>query len=106
MNRAAVKAEATVVSSLTTTCCGGLLPSNGEKNDRRIVATRFAGLRHAAGSHEVEHAVAMRTVGANLEAAIVARLRLVELFGCAGAGFPQGYGGLRDGRTSAQPPAP
>ena len=38
----------------------------------RIIATRFAGLRHATGSHEVEHAVGTRTLYANFEAAIVA----------------------------------
>ena len=71
INRAAAKADATVVSSLTTTCSGGLLPSIREKNDFRIIPTRLAGLRHATGSHEVERAAVTRTLDANLEAAVV-----------------------------------
>jgi hypothetical protein len=56
-----------------------LTPQQREKNDRRIIAGRFAGLGHSTGSLKVKDAVAMRTFDAHFETAIIVGLRLIEL---------------------------
>jgi putative ABC transport system substrate-binding protein len=59
--------------------------------DTAPVSVYMPSIETAARSLKLVPIIAPVHTDAEIEAAIVARLRLIELFGCVGAGFPQGY---------------
>ena len=101
MNRAAVNAEATVVSSLTVTVFGNVGSQQRHQRHGLVGAFVRRGLRRAAFGDEIKHAVFRRVFGLQFERAIAVGLALGQLRGSALACRVKGHRRSGDGTAGA-----
>ena len=101
MNRAAVNAEATVVSSLTVTVFGNCGSQQRHQRDGLVGAFVRRGLRRAAFGDEIKHAVFRRVFDIQFERAIAVGLALGQLRGRALARGVKGHRRSGDGTAGA-----